>query len=95
MESHASVSGASELIREYWARRPKQQASATPKDKGSKSRGRPRKSEGAVSTRTVPSKRVLSNENSDSEAEIISNGNGKKMKLQNDGPIDDSDIKED
>lgn len=92
MKSHAPVSGASELIRKYWARRPKQQQSPDPKDKISKSRAQSRKSEGGASTRTVPSKRVLSNGNSDSEAEIISNGNAKKTRLQNDEATDD-DVK--
>jgi len=81
--------GATELIREYWARRPKQQVNSSPKDKGSKSRGRARKSEGPISTRSVPSKRVLSNEQSDSEAESASNGNNKKMRLDNDELTDD------
>jgi len=57
--------GATELIREYWKTRPKNQASSS-KEKATKGRTSTRKSDAGASTRTIPSKRVL---NVDSESE--------------------------
>jgi len=90
--------GADELIREYWAtnsskssKAAKSRSNGSPNGKGTASRGRPRKSDVAPTSRAATSKRALTGDNtSDSEAEPADNGRVKRLRESSNDIGDDS-----